>query len=99
MACGTPVLAMPGGSVQEVVADGVSGWVCRSTSEMASRARDAASVFKPSGVRSYVASEFSIEAMVAKYAQCYTDALNPKQAPVDEPQIASSDESGQRAAA
>jgi glycosyltransferase involved in cell wall biosynthesis len=25
MACGTPVLAMPGGSVSEVVRDGVSG--------------------------------------------------------------------------
>src|SRR5437764_4287804 len=28
MACGTPVLAMPGGSVPEVVRDGVSGYIC-----------------------------------------------------------------------
>jgi glycosyltransferase involved in cell wall biosynthesis len=28
MACGIPVLAMPGGSVPEVVRDGVSGYIC-----------------------------------------------------------------------
>src|SRR6185437_3770303 len=38
MACGTPVLAFPGGSVVEVVADGVSGWICRDVEEMAERA-------------------------------------------------------------
>src|SRR6476661_2490130 len=31
MACGTPVLALRGGSVPEVVRDGVSGYLCRST--------------------------------------------------------------------
>ncbi|TMP93886.1 MAG: glycosyltransferase family 4 protein [Verrucomicrobia bacterium] len=30
MACGTPVLAMPGGSVPEVVREGISGHICRS---------------------------------------------------------------------
>ncbi len=30
MACGTPVLALPGGAVEEVVRDGISGHVCRS---------------------------------------------------------------------
>jgi glycosyltransferase involved in cell wall biosynthesis len=28
MACGTPVLAMPGGSVPEIVRDGTSGYIC-----------------------------------------------------------------------
>ena len=28
MACGTPVLALPGGAVEEVVRDGISGFVC-----------------------------------------------------------------------
>ena len=31
MACGTPVLALPGGSVEEVVRDGVSGFICNSS--------------------------------------------------------------------
>ena len=37
MACGTPVLALPGGSVDEVVRDGVSGWICRNVDDMAAR--------------------------------------------------------------
>src|SRR5438477_649066 len=37
MACGTPVLALPGGSVPEVVCDGVSGWICRDVDDMAAR--------------------------------------------------------------
>ena len=38
MACGTPVLALPGGAVEEVVRDGVSGFVCQCVDEMAQRA-------------------------------------------------------------
>ena len=38
MACGTPVLALPGGSVEEVVRDGISGFVCQTPDEMAQRA-------------------------------------------------------------
>ena len=40
MACGTPVLALPGGSVEEVVRDGISGFVCQTPDEMAQRCRD-----------------------------------------------------------
>src|SRR5579863_4461221 len=49
MACGTPVLAMPGGSVPEVVQDGVSGYICRSVRSMAKRVGELN--FKPSAVR------------------------------------------------
>src|SRR5262249_7827571 len=38
MACGTPVLAFRGGAVEEVVADGTNGWICRDVEEMAARA-------------------------------------------------------------
>lgn len=98
MACGTPVIAMPGGAVQEVVADGISGWVCRSTSEMAARARDAATVFQPASVRAYVARHFSIDAMVTNYAKCYAELLNPEETSV-KPQIETAGANGQRAAA
>jgi glycosyltransferase involved in cell wall biosynthesis len=37
MACGTPVLALPGGSVPEIVREGISGYVCRSVSQLAKR--------------------------------------------------------------
>ena len=35
MACGTPVLALPGGSMPELVKDGVNGYLCADPAEMA----------------------------------------------------------------
>src|SRR5437660_11340243 len=57
MACGTPVLAFPGGSVAEVVRDGVSGYVCRSLVHMAKRVTPIA--LTPRAVRQYVQDTFS----------------------------------------
>src|SRR5262249_1645964 len=51
MACGTPVVAFPGGAVGEVVRDGVSGWICRDLAEMARRA--AAPNIHPEGCRDW----------------------------------------------
>jgi glycosyltransferase involved in cell wall biosynthesis len=78
MACGTPVLAMPGGSVPEVVREGVSGHVCRSVVQMSKRARDLN--FNPVAVRQYVADNFSIERMARDYAGVYETALQEAQA-------------------
>jgi glycosyltransferase involved in cell wall biosynthesis len=69
MACGTPVLALPGGSVPEVVQDGVSGFICRSVRQMAKRARDLR--FSPASVRHYVEERFSVDHMVDEYASYY----------------------------
>jgi glycosyltransferase involved in cell wall biosynthesis len=74
MACGTPVVAMPGGSVPEIVKDGVSGWVCRSVEEMVERVRHAAD-FDPAQVRAYAEDEFSIDRMVQQYADLYAGIL------------------------
>src|SRR5438270_9000309 len=52
MACGTPVLALRGGSVPEIVRDGVSGYVCRSARDMFKRVRNLQ--FSPRAVRQYV---------------------------------------------
>lgn len=73
MACGTPVLAMPGGSVPAVVREGVSGHICRSVVQMAKRARDLN--FNPVAVRQYVAENFSTERMARKYAAVYEATL------------------------
>ena len=35
MACGTPVLALPGGSMQELLKNGVNGYLCADSAEMA----------------------------------------------------------------
>ncbi len=74
MACGTPVIAFPGGSVPEIVEDGVSGWVCQSVEEMAERIR-AAGEFDPAAVRAYAEQKFSLDGMVGKYVELYSEIL------------------------
>jgi len=76
MACGTPVLAMPGGSVPEIVQPGVSGYICRSVVEMAKRARDLD--LSPGVVRKYVEENFSTSRMARAYLQVYECALQGK---------------------
>lgn len=99
MACGTPVLALPGGSVQEIVRDGVSGWVGRSVQELAQHARTADRDFDAQSVRAYVAQEFSLDAMVAKYASLYENVVNPQAEAIEDEAIASVKANGNRAAA
>lgn len=77
MACGTPVLASPGGSVPEVVEDGVSGYICKTVREMVKRVRDLA--LEPRTIRSYVAENFSTEKMASKYLALYQEAARPRQ--------------------
>jgi glycosyltransferase involved in cell wall biosynthesis len=73
MACGTPVLAMPGGSVPEVVSEGVSGHVCRSVREITKSLGGLN--FQPAAVRRYVEENFSIEKMVASYITLYKETI------------------------
>jgi glycosyltransferase involved in cell wall biosynthesis len=73
MACGTPVLALRGGSVPEIVKDGVSGYVCRSVRELAKRVKQLN--FKPTELRAYVAENFSLHRMVREYEQAYKDVV------------------------
>jgi len=91
MACGTPVLAFPGGAVPEVVKDGVSGYICSSVEEMAGRAKnldlDAATV------RRYAEKNFSLNGMVSSYVQLYSEIVARRQRKTDDT------EAGQRAVA
>jgi glycosyltransferase involved in cell wall biosynthesis len=83
MACGTPVLALAGGSVPEIVRDGVSGYLCRSMKEMATRARELS--FVPASIRHYVEEHFSLNAMAEGYADLYREIA---WAPHDRMQVA-----------
>lgn len=74
MACGTPVLAMPGGSVREVVREGVGGHVCRTVKDLAKRAQTLK--IDPALVRRYVEENFSIERMVRNYLSLYEEAMS-----------------------
>jgi glycosyltransferase involved in cell wall biosynthesis len=69
MACGTPVLAFRGGAVVEIVRDGLNGWICRDTDDMAQRVRDIR--ISPRECRAYVEHSFSVERMTRDYEQLY----------------------------
>lgn len=86
MACGTPVIALRGGSVGEVVRDGVSGYVCENVDRMIERTRSLSLI--PSTIRQYVEQEFSVSVMAKKYVDLYTEILDRRQeAPVLEDTI------------
>jgi glycosyltransferase involved in cell wall biosynthesis len=73
MACGTPVLALHGGAVEEVVEDGVTGWICNSVSELAAKAL--APSLSPDSCRRRVEERFSVDRMVADYVSVYVEAI------------------------
>ncbi|MDP9161477.1 MAG: glycosyltransferase family 4 protein [Acidobacteriota bacterium] len=74
MACGTPVLAFKGGSVPEIVRDGVSGYVCRSVRDMAKQVTTLQ--LDSRSIRQYVEENFSLEHMVSQYISLYHELQN-----------------------
>jgi glycosyltransferase involved in cell wall biosynthesis len=72
MATGTPVIAFPGGSVAEIVRDGISGYICSSVEDAVARVREVQAI-KPAAVRAYVQQFFSAERMVQDYLSLYRD--------------------------
>jgi glycosyltransferase involved in cell wall biosynthesis len=77
MACGTPVLAFAGGAVQEIVQNGVNGWICGDVDEMAERA--AARLPASDGCRDSVARQFSVDRMVDDYLAIYERLISPRE--------------------
>jgi glycosyltransferase involved in cell wall biosynthesis len=75
MACGTPVLALSGGSVEEVVRDGISGFICNNVEEMSDRALHSIVGIKPQTVREYARQFFSLERMVSDYLELYEELV------------------------
>jgi glycosyltransferase involved in cell wall biosynthesis len=73
MACGTPVFALPGGSVREVVKEGVSGCVRESATALAECARSLRIPART--IRSYMEKLFSTERMTQDYINLYTEIL------------------------
>ena len=76
MACGAPVLALPGGSVSEIVGEGVSGYVCHAVDELAFRATHLN--LGPREVRSYAEARFSVHRKASQYSDLYQALLCEK---------------------
>lgn len=73
MACGTPVLAFRGGSVDEVVKDGVSGFIGQSVDDIVEYLKDMS--IDPVSVRAYAEDYFSSERMASDYIRLYGEIL------------------------
>lgn len=74
MACGTPVLAFSGGSVPEIVQEGISGQISQTVDEMAEQAKTISIPAKT--IRKYVEEEFSVQRMVNSYVELYEKLAN-----------------------
>src|SRR6478672_6124171 len=65
MACGTPVVAFAGGAVEEVIENGVNGWISSDVADMADRI--ASSQICSTCCRDFVARRFSVATMTDRY--------------------------------
>ena len=91
MACGTPVLATARGSVPEVVADGVTGFVRDTPDELIETVGRIGEIDRRA-CRRRVAERFSADAMTAGYERLVRAELSlrrPRSVPVELPEVAS----------
>jgi len=70
MACGTPVIAWRGGSVDEVMADGVTGFVVETLDEAVAATRRVATLSRRS-CRRHFETSFTASRMAAQYLEVY----------------------------
>ncbi len=76
MACGTPVLAMPGGAVREIVREGVSGYVRDTVDELVECLPTLKLPARP--IREYMECFFSAERMTRDYVNLYSEILGAR---------------------
>jgi len=74
MACGTPVVAYPRGSMPEVIDEGVTGFLVPDA-EQASAAVKSIAAIDRAGCRTRARQRFSVDRMVADYLHVYATLL------------------------
>jgi glycosyltransferase involved in cell wall biosynthesis len=79
LACGTPVVARPCGSVPEIVEDGVTGWLGDTVDDLA-RAVKRVDVIDRARCRAAVERRFSVTAMAERYEAVYEGLVDGKRA-------------------
>jgi glycosyltransferase involved in cell wall biosynthesis len=77
MAAGTPVIGMSMGSVPEVIANGVSGFVCQSIDECVAAVAKVTEIDRQ-GCRDYVSQKFGISAMTDGYEAVYRQVIESR---------------------
>ena len=76
MACGTPVVALRGGAVPEVVVDSVTGLVCDRPDELPAAIHKASTV-DPATCRRHVAANFNVGQFGSGYERIYHAVRSP----------------------
>jgi glycosyltransferase involved in cell wall biosynthesis len=76
MACGTPVLALEHGSVEEVVEHGLTGFVVQDVEEAVRSVEELAGLSR-AAVRRRFEERFTVSRMVKEYLNVYTRILRP----------------------
>jgi glycosyltransferase involved in cell wall biosynthesis len=76
MACGTPVIGFPHGSLPEIVEDGKTGFVVNSVEEMADAIKKIDQIDR-AACRAHVEQKFSEERMINEYEELYYQLVNP----------------------
>jgi glycosyltransferase involved in cell wall biosynthesis len=71
LACGTPVLTCPLGSVPELLRDGVTGFIRETDDELVEAIRQVACISR-AGCREYVRQQFDIREMALEYVHAYS---------------------------
>ncbi len=75
MACGTPAIAFSLGAAAEVIADGVTGFLCEQVDEMVEAVRRVDEI-SPEACRRRVVGHFSADVMVAGYERIFEQVAN-----------------------
>jgi glycosyltransferase involved in cell wall biosynthesis len=81
MACGTPVVAYPFGSVPEVVADGISGYLVSDQASAVEALKNIAKIDRKN-VRRHFEQHFTVEHMTLDYLKIYERMVCRKKAPL-----------------
>ena len=77
MACGTPVVAFRGGSVQEIVEDGITGFMVNSVSEAVKAVKKLETIDR-AGCRARFEERFSAARMCEDYVRAYRSVITDR---------------------
>ncbi|MFI7666487.1 glycosyltransferase family 4 protein [Nocardia sp. NPDC049526] len=77
MVCGTPVVALRGGAVAEVIVDGVTGRICDDPAELPAAIAEV-STYDPAACRAHVEANFGAGTLGRGYEQVYHQLLRSR---------------------
>lgn len=77
MVCGTPVVALRGGAVAEVIVDGVTGRICDDPSELATAIKEV-QTYDPLAMRDHVLAHFGADTLGRGYEEMYRRVLRAR---------------------